>query len=105
GEFLEGSTPKHQFALRSLWNLPAGWQLDAQWRHASDIERLPQIVDGSGIDGYTELDIRVAWRVLEQLEFALVGRNLLHDDHIEFGEPADRGAIERSGYAKITWTF
>ena len=103
--FLEGSTPKHQFALRSLWTLPAGWQLDAQWRHSSDIERIPQIVDGSGIDGYSELDVRVAWRALERLELALVGRNLLHDRHTEFGEPADRGEIERSAYAKVTWTF
>ncbi|MET0988961.1 MAG: TonB-dependent receptor [Steroidobacteraceae bacterium] len=105
GAFLEGSTPKHQFTLRSQWDLPAGWQLDAQWRHLSDIESMPEIVDGTGIDGYSELDVRVAWRASEQFELALVGRNLLHDHHTEFGVPEDRGAIEQSAYAKVTWTF
>ena len=103
--FLSGSTPKYQFSVRSLWDLAAGWQLDAQWRHLSDIERLPLIVDGTGIDGYSDLDLRVTWHASERIELALVGRNLLHDRHTEFGAPETRGEIERSAYGKVTWTF
>lgn len=103
--FLDGATPRHQFAVRSLWDLPAGWQLDAQWRHLSDIERLPLIVDGTGIDGYSELDLRLAWRASDQIELTLAGRNLLHDHHTEFGALQTRGAIERSAYGKVTWRF
>jgi iron complex outermembrane receptor protein len=103
--FLEGATPKHQVAVNWFWDLPAGWQFDAQWRYLSDIEQLPDLVDGSGIDGYAELDVRIAWLASSHVELALVGHNLLHDRHVEFGTPLQAGAIERSAYAKITWRF
>ena len=105
GRFLQGATPKHQFGLRSLLDLSPDWQLDMHWRSLSDIESLPAIVDGSGIDGYTELDVRLAWRGWEPLDVSLVGRNLLHRRHVEFGTPQARGAIERSVYGKVSWRF
>ena len=36
-------------------------------------------------------------------ELSLVGQNLLHDEHAEFGAPANRVAIGRSGYLEIAW--
>lgn len=105
GRFLEGSTPRNQFGLRSSWDLSGGWQLDAQLRSLSAIESLPQIVSGAGLPGYTELDIRVAWDVTPDLRLALVGQNLLHPEHLEFGTPAARGEIERSVYARMTVHF
>jgi iron complex outermembrane recepter protein len=105
GRFLEGATPKHQFGLRSFLDLPAGFQLDAQYRYSSDIESIPDIVTGEGIDAYSELDLRLAWRGWRQIELSLVGQNLLHDQHIEFGTPAARGEIERSVYGKFAWNF
>jgi iron complex outermembrane receptor protein len=105
GAFLEGTTPRHQFSLRSLLDLPGGLQLDAQFRHSTELERQPEIIAGPGIDPYSELDVRFAWQASEQLELALVGQNLLHDHHVEFGTPEARGAIERSVYGKVTWQF
>lgn len=105
GEFLEGTTPRHQFSLRSLLDLPGGLQLDAQFRHSTELERQPEIVSGPGIDAYSELDLRLAWQASEQLELALVGQNLLHDRHVEFGTPEARGEIERGVYGKVTWQF
>ena len=105
GAFLEGTTPRQQFSLRSLLDLPGGLQLDAQFRHSTELERQPEIVAGPGIDPYSELDVRLAWQASEQLELALVGQNLLHDHHVEFGTPAARGEIERSVYGKVTWQF
>jgi iron complex outermembrane receptor protein len=105
GAFLEGTTPRQQFSLRSLLDLPGGLQLDAQFRHSTELERQPEIVVGPGIDPYSELDVRLAWQASEQLELALVGQNLLHDHHVEFGTPAARGEIERSVYGKVTWQF
>ena len=49
--------------------------------------------------------MRLAWQASEQLELALVGQNLLHDHHVEFGTPEARGEIERSVYGKVTWQF
>jgi iron complex outermembrane receptor protein len=102
---LEGATPRHQFSLRSLLDLPGGLQLDAQFRHSTRIRRLPEIASGEGIAGYSELDVRVAWQASEHLELSLVGQNLLHDHHLEFGTPQTRGEIERGVYGKAAWRF
>src|SRR5690606_35199749 len=74
----EDATPKHQIGLRSFLDLPHGMQLDAYLRYVSEIERGPDIVSGVGIDSYTELDLRFAWQLTEELELSLVGQNLLH---------------------------
>jgi iron complex outermembrane recepter protein len=105
GRFYEGATPKHQFGLRSFLDLPADFQVDAQFRYLSDIESNPQLVSGGHIDAYSELDLRLAWRGWRQIELSLVGQNLLHDRHLEFGTPVTRGEIERSVYGKVAWNF
>ncbi len=105
GRFLEGATPRHQFGLRSFLDLPASLQLDAQFRHLTVIKTLPTLATGGGIPGYSELDARLAWRGWKQMEISLVGQNLLHDHHVEFGAPAARGEIRRSVYGKIAWGF
>ena len=61
--------------------------------------RLDQVlVDADGVA--PELDLRLGWRVTGQLELSLVGQNLLHDDHAEFGPPEQAGRLERSAYIK-----
>jgi hypothetical protein len=35
--------------------------------------------------------------------FSLVGQNLLHDQHPEFGTPESRGNLERAVYLKAEW--
>jgi len=105
GAFLDGTTPRQQFSLRSLLDLPGGLQLDAQFRHSTELDRMPDLPSGEGIGAYSELDVRLAWQANEQLELSLVGQNLLHDHHLEFGTPATRGEIERSVYGKAAWRF
>jgi iron complex outermembrane receptor protein len=105
GAFLDGATPRHQFGLRSFLDLPADFQLDGQLRSLSDIRRLPSVPTGEGIDGYTEVDLRLAWRGWQQMEISLAGRNLLHGHHPEFGAPAQRGELERAVYTKVAWGF
>jgi iron complex outermembrane receptor protein len=103
GAFLAGSTPRHQFGLRSLCDLPADFQFDVQFRYVSAIRHIPEIVNGDGIGDYAEMDMRIAKQLTKQLELSLVGQNLLHDHHVEFGAPAARGEIQRGVYAKIVW--
>jgi iron complex outermembrane receptor protein len=105
GRFIAGSTPRHQFGLRSLLDITDRVQLDAQWRHHTPIRHIPDIVSGEGINAYSELDVRGAWRATQAIEVSIVGQNLLHDHHPEFGTPEARGEIERSVYAKIAWGF
>jgi iron complex outermembrane receptor protein len=105
GEFYEGATPRHQAGLRSLLDLPRGVQFDLHFYYVDELERLPDIDTGEGIDAYTKLDVRLGWQATEQLELSIVGQNLLDNRHIEFGTPEARGEIERNVYAKVTWGF
>jgi len=105
GAFYDGATPRHQLGVRSYLDLPVGFQFDAVFRHLTELKRLPPIVNGTGIPGYAELELRLAWRGWKQLEISVAGQNLLHDHHPEFGAPASRGEIERGAYAKMAWGF
>lgn len=105
GRLADGSTPKNQVGLRSDLDLPRGLELDLQFRALSAIETLPQIATGPGIPGYQELNLRLGWRVVRRTQLSLVGQNLLHHDHVEFGAPGLRSAIRRSVYAKLAWEF
>jgi iron complex outermembrane receptor protein len=105
GRFLAGATPRHQFGLRSFLDLPASLQLDAHLRALSAVRQLPGIISGEGFEGYSELDVRLAWRGWRRLELSIAGHNLLHAHHVEFGPPEQRGEIERGAYAKVAWGF
>lgn len=101
GRFADGSTPRHQFGLRSAIDI-GSLQIDAFLRRIGAIRRDPQIVTGEGIPAYAELDLRVA-HAWDHVELAVTLQNLLHDQHVEFGAPAQRGGIERSVRASIVW--
>ena len=44
--------------------------------------------NGGTVPSYAELDARIAWRPTNALELSLVGRNLLHRRHPEYGFPS-----------------
>ncbi len=94
----EARDPRHQASLRSSLDLPANWQLDATYRYVSNI-------DSQNVPGYSEADLRLAWQPRPALELSLVGQNLLHARHAEFGAVATRQEIERGVYVKVLWGF
>ncbi|HSN85931.1 MAG TPA: TonB-dependent receptor, partial [Thermoanaerobaculia bacterium] len=99
GGLAEGNDPEGRAALRSLLDLPFGLELDAWLRYAGE---LPSPL----VDDYVELDLHFGWQPRENLGFSLVGQNLLHESHAEFGPPGPlREEIERSVYGKVTWRF
>jgi len=96
----EAHDPKHLLSLRSSLDV-GDWQLDAALRHVSRI-------DNQSVPGYAELDLRLAWQPLQALEISIIGQNLLHDHHPEFGTDtanlsSTRKAIERGLYGKLLW--
>jgi iron complex outermembrane recepter protein len=103
GVLFEGATPRHQLGIRSQWDLGTNVDVDAMLRHSTAIRRLPALVTDPGLPAYAELDLRVAWRPAKAVEAAIVGQNLLHDHHLEFGPPGSRGEVQRGVYASITW--
>jgi iron complex outermembrane receptor protein len=100
-ESFSGDTPQNQFFLQNRLNLPHSVEFDTALRYVDSL-------DGIGIGSYIELDARLAWRPIDDLELALVGRNLLDNEHQEFAPTFVNHvptAVEREVYGKITWRF
>ena len=57
------------------------------------------------VPSYTELDGQWLWKPYPNLDVALIGRNLLHGSHPEFGAAAGRSLYERSVLLKLTLRF
>jgi iron complex outermembrane receptor protein len=94
----EGSDPKHIATLRFSFDLPWRMSLGLSGRYVSEIENLD-------VPDYGELDARLAWSPSSTMELSVVGQNLLHSEHAEFGAPTTRNQIQRSVYGKVAWTF
>jgi iron complex outermembrane recepter protein len=84
-------------------SLPADLRLDGVLRYVSELanQQLP---------AYTELNARLTWQPTAALGLSLVGQNLLHDHHAEFGAlgtPAlpTRFEIPRGVYGSVEWRF
>ena len=100
GAWLDGATPHNLAGLRSWITLAERFEIDAQLRYQSRIRRIPSDPTGQGFDAFSELDLRFGWRVSDSLSVSLLGQNLLHDSHEEFGTPEARGRLERAAYLK-----
>jgi iron complex outermembrane receptor protein len=101
----ETADPQHQFSLRSSLNLPRHTEFDTALRWVDTLHTNNGPVVGT-VPSYFELDTHLAWHASDRLEFALVGQNLLHNRHPEYGFPEpSRPEIERSAYGKFTWRY
>lgn len=101
----ETADPQHQFSLRSSLNLPRHTEFDTALRWVDTLHTNNGPVVGT-VPSYFELDAHLAWHASDRLEFALVGQNLLHNRHPEYGFPGPaRPEIERTAYGKFTWRY
>lgn len=73
---LEHNTPPQEYKLHATWHPAPPWTLDAVARHEGEISE-------AGVPAYNGLDLRVAYLVTSDLEFELVGRDLLKREHPE----------------------
>ena len=107
----EGSSPHNQFFIRSMFDVGWNIQFDSTLRY---VDVLPTVFDRTGrvvspkIPSYVTLDLRLAWSPRKDLEFAVVGRNLLDNHHPEFaptfiGTPTTE--VERSVYGMVVWHY
>ena len=101
----ETADPDNQVFLRSSMDLPQNIQFDTDWRFIDSLVISNGPVAAT-VPSYFELNLRLAWRPTQNLELSIVGENLLHDHHVEYGFPsATQEAIQRSVFGKITWHF
>jgi iron complex outermembrane receptor protein len=99
--------PRQRLSLRSSLDLPGNLALDTMLRWV-DSRRLNNSGVPYIVPSYAELDVRLAWRVNGRLELSLVGQNLLHNHHLEYGIPSPTEPMEeiqRSVYGKATWRY
>ncbi len=90
--------PNRQMSLRSLLDLSAQWDCDADLRYVAPIKH-------QSVPGYTELDLRLGWRPAPGWELSLLGQNLLHPQHTEFNTPGTRRELQRGVYGKASCRF
>jgi iron complex outermembrane receptor protein len=98
--FLERLTPRHQVSLHSLLDISARMELDLTLRRVGALPSLD-------VPAYTELDAGITWKATPQLDFSVVGRNLLHAHHPEQGFASSASGMpsetERSLHARLAW--
>jgi iron complex outermembrane receptor protein len=93
----EGSSPRHQATVQSFLTLPKKLEFQQTYRYVS---ALP----AQAVKSYSTADARVGWLFVRQMEFSVVGQNLLQPSHAEFGgDPGGLVGIKRCVYAQITW--
>ena len=92
-----GSSPRHVVSAQSFFNLPKHFEFDVTYRYSS---ALPAY----SASAYSTADARLGWHLGENIEFSVVGQNLLQPYHPEFGgNPGPLVGIKRSAFAKLTW--
>jgi iron complex outermembrane receptor protein len=92
----DAGDPDRWVLLRSVLDLRRGFTLDATARYVGPIQSL-------NVPAYGELDGRLAWSPVPALRLSVIGQNLLHDHHAEFGGPVAR-LIERNVFAQVEFT-
>ena len=101
----ETSDPEHQFSIRSSMDLPGNIEFDTSLRWVDTLHNNNGMMVGT-VPSYFELDARLAWHPTKNLELSVVGQNLLHDHHTEYGFPSTmREGITRSVYGKVTFRW
>jgi iron complex outermembrane receptor protein len=88
--------PDYIWKFGSRFDLPGRLELDLNWRRVAE---LPSPV----VPAYSELDVRFAWLATPRLELSIVGRNLLHDRHPEYGAAPVRSEYERNVFGQVRW--
>ena len=96
-EAAEANDPSHLFSVRAhLVFRP--FEIDAMVYGAGRLPHPP-------VDAYTEMDLRLGWRVRPAWELSIVGQNLLADRHLEFIAGTPPEMFERAIYLRSTWRY
>ena len=96
----EDEDPKNQFYVRSSWDLRENLDFDMTVRY---VDRL--VADD--VPSYITMDLRLAYRPRKHLELALVGQNLLQEQHQEYsgGVTTYAADVPRGVYGTVTWRY
>ncbi len=65
-------------------------------------------VSFAGVPKYIEMDARLDWRPTPNVEFSLIGQNLLNPHHLEYTDfelGLYNTQVRRGVYGMMTWTY
>lgn len=95
-----GQDPSYQAQIRSEWNITDAVELDAWLRTVGEIDSAP-------VPGYTELNLRLGWRIRDNLDLSINGANLLNPRHLEAYDPSTTAPryVGRSLFASLRYGF
>ncbi len=96
-----GSSPRHQWYVRSSIDLPKHFEHDTTLRF---VDHLPSL----NIPSYYSLDAHLGWRPFPQFELSIAGQNLLDNKHLEFLPDFINTApteVKRTVYGSLTFRF
>jgi iron complex outermembrane receptor protein len=90
--------PRHQAGIAIFYNLGNQWTLDTTATYVDELVTTP---------AYIRWNLILGKQLGNNLRVNLIGKNLGDSHHPEFGSMADINAaeIERSVFAKVTWSF
>lgn len=104
------ATPNHQASLFSSINVAENIQVNLWLRYVDEISTrstVEQFAVAHPLDEHVLFDANLIWSLTDNLEFMLVGQNLLNSSQLQYSAllytPATE--IERSVYAKLTFHF
>ncbi|WP_289020822.1 TonB-dependent receptor [Desulfobacter postgatei] len=101
--------PRHQISLQGDFAITKNMQLNLWFRYVDEMDALYVFDTGKTyeVDSYLTMDVRFAWQILPDLEFSVVGQNLLRGDHVEFVQESFSAPVEvgPSAYCKLTYRF
>ncbi len=97
----EHGSPQHIASLQPSFKLWKDLSLDFWIRYTDQIRSID-------IPNVVNIDTRLSWKPVKDLEVSLVGQNILEESHQEFitsqsNAPATR--VERGVYGQIRWQF
>jgi len=96
-----GSSPRHQWYLRSSIDLPKHFEQDTTLRF---VDQLPSL----NVPSYYSLDAHLGWKPVSRLELSIGGQNLLNNWHFEFMPDfvnTSPTVVKRSIFGSITLKF
>ncbi len=105
-----GSSPRHQWYLRSSIDLPKHFDQDTTLRFVDHLpgQQLPGQLPGQSLPSYYSLDAHLGWRPVTRLELSIGGQNLLNNWHFEFMPDfvtTSPTVVKRSIFGSITVKF
>jgi iron complex outermembrane receptor protein len=92
-----GNDPKHIALLQSIVDLPLNLQFDLVGRYATSLKKT---FATAAVPTYFTFDARLAY-AYKSFELSVVGQNLAHRNHVEFGTIL----LPRSVYVKLSARF